>query len=59
MPEDKKTEQQLKQEFIEAYKKLCDDHGFMISVMPVWKQSMDVGDWRMVLQTNVQRLPKK
>jgi hypothetical protein len=59
MVEEQKTEQQLADEFIIAYKKLCDEHGFTINVMPTWKQSLDTGDWRLVLQTSLQKMPPK
>jgi len=54
-----KTEQQKADDFIAAYKKLCDEHGFFFNVTPVWKQSLDTGDFRLVLQTNVQRMVGK
>ncbi len=55
---EEKTEQQKADEFVEAYKKLCEEHGFTINVTPTWKQSMDTGDFRLVLQTSVQKLSK-
>ena len=54
----KQKEQQLAEEFIAAYKKLCEEHGFTINVTPTWKQSLDTGDWRLVLQTSVQKLQR-
>ena len=58
MIEGPKTEQQLAEAFIEEYKALCEKHGLAINVVPVWKQSMDTGDWRMVLQMSVKKLAK-
>jgi hypothetical protein len=56
MNEYEKTDEQKADDFIAEYKALCEKHGLMINVTPVWKQSMDTGDWRLVIQTNVQKL---
>jgi hypothetical protein len=54
--DEQKSEQQLAEEFIAEYKALCEKHGLTINVTPIWKQSLDTGDWRLVLQTSVQKL---
>ena len=54
-----KTDEQLANEFVEEYKALCDKHGFILNAVPTWKQSMDTGDWRLVVQVGVQKMPKK
>jgi hypothetical protein len=53
-----KIKQELTDEFIAEYKALCEKYGLAINVTPVWKQSLDNGDWRMTLQTNLQKLQK-
>lgn len=55
----KKTEQQLADEFIAAYKKLCEQHGFILNAVPVWRQSPETGTWQTVIQPGVQRMPEK
>jgi hypothetical protein len=55
----KKTEQEVMQEFVKKYKDLCDEYGMQIQVTPAWKVSQDTGDWRLVLQSAVARMPKE
>lgn len=55
----KKNEQQLAEAFITAYKKLCDQHGFILNAVPVWRQSPETGTWQTVIQVSVQRMPEK
>jgi len=54
---EEKTEQQKAEDFIIEYKQLCEKHRLVINVTPTWKQSLDTGDFRLVLQTNIQKLP--
>lgn len=51
-----KTEQEREEDFIAEYKALCKKHGLMINVTPIWKQSLDMGDWRLALQMSVEKL---
>jgi hypothetical protein len=53
-----KTEQELAQEFVAEYGKLCQKYGFQIVVTPAWKVSQETNDWRLVLQSSVGRLPQ-
>lgn len=46
------------QGFIEKYKKLCEEEGFQIIVIPAYK-ARDDGTWSTVLQTSVGRLPEQ
>jgi len=61
MEKNKKKVQDKKEyspeDFVKKYKELCEEYGYRIVVTPVWKVSQDVGDWRLVLQTSVGRLP--
>jgi thiamine monophosphate synthase len=54
-----KTEQELAQAFVKEYEELCQKHQFQIIVTPAWRISQDTGDWRLVLQSSVGRLPKQ
>ena len=56
--EDKKTEQELVQEFVKEYEELCEKFGFQISVNPAFK-ARDDGTWSVVLQSGVGKLSKK
>lgn len=50
-----KEELYTAEKFIEAYKKLCDEYGFAINAIPTFKQSLDNGDWRIVIQVAVEK----
>jgi len=54
----KKKEYTTKQ-FAKEYQNLCKKTGFRIAVTPVWRMSQDTGDWRLVLQMNVEKLPEE
>lgn len=54
-----KTEQELMQEFVKKYEALCEEYKFQIVVTPAWRISQDTGDWRLVLQSSIGRLPKE
>lgn len=56
---EEKPDQKQAEEFIAAYKALCVQHGFTINVTPAWKQSLDTGDWRLVLEMRVQRMKRE
>lgn len=43
--------------FANEYKDLCEKHGYIIQVTPAWKVSQDTGDWRLVLQNSIAKLP--
>ena len=44
------------QEFVDAYNKLCEEHGFTVSPAPIWVQSKDTGDWRVIIQLNIAKV---
>lgn len=50
-------EQESAQLFIKEYEELCKKHGYQIIVTPAWRVSQDTGDWRLVLQTQIGKLP--
>lgn len=52
-----KDEKKPEQVFAEAYQKLCEEHGYRISVNPTWVPRDD-GSWSLVLQPVVSKLPK-
>ena len=58
MAEAKKEDVKTAEKFIEAYKKLCDEHGFMINATPIFKQSLDTGEWKIIIQTTIQKVEK-
>ena len=41
-----KTEEQKDQEFLDAYKKLCDKHKRGLTFIPGWRYSQDGNDFR-------------
>ena len=43
------TPAESQKKFADAYQKLCQEHGWQISVVPQWKQSQDTGTWSMVI----------
>ena len=53
-----KTDEQLAQDFIKAYSKLCEEHGYQIVVTPAWK-ARDDGTFSLVQQSAVGKLPKQ
>ena len=50
-----KTEQQLIQEFVDKYQKLCDEYKLQIVVNPAFK-ARDDSTWSVVLQTSVGKI---
>jgi thiamine monophosphate synthase len=52
-----KKDQDLMQAFVDEYNELCKKHGYQIIVTPAWRMSQDTGDWRMVLQTQIGKMP--
>ena len=53
-----KSEQELANEFVKEYDKLCKRCGFSIVTVPPFK-SRDDNTWSIVLQSSVGRLPEK
>ena len=51
-----KTEDQIDQEFLEAYRKLCDEHKRGLTASPAWRYSEDGNDFRLQLQLSVNRM---
>ena len=45
--------------FVKDYEAICETHQMRIVTTPAFKMSQDTGDWRIVLQTSVGRLPKQ
>jgi len=37
-------------EFMEAYQKMCAHYGLQIAYVPQWRQSLDDGSYKMVIQ---------
>lgn len=52
------TDEQRAKEFVAAYEKICEEHQLRIVTTPAWRVSQDTGDWRLVLQNSVGKLPK-
>ena len=50
-----KTEQELTNEFVEEYKKLCDKHRFNLVAVPAYK-ARDDGTFSTVIQLSVGRM---
>ena len=50
-----KTEEQKDQDFLEAFKKLCDKHERGLSASPSWRFSQDGNDFRLVISMAVNR----
>jgi hypothetical protein len=44
--------------FAERYQKLCEDTGFQIMFRPEWKQSVDAGDFRLIITAVIMPMPK-
>ena len=61
--EQKKTEKapevRKPEDFVKKYTKLCEEYGYQIVVTPTFRVSQDTGDWRIVLQSSVGKLPKQ
>lgn len=53
-----KTDEQRAKDFVKDYESLCDKHGLRIVTTPAFRVSQDTGDWRIVLQVSVGKLPK-
>lgn len=53
-----KNDEQRAKNFVAAYEKICEEHQLRIVTTPAWRVSQDTGDWRLVLQTAVGKLPK-
>jgi len=54
-----KTDEQKAKEFIKDYEAICDKHQMRVVTTPAFRVSQDTGDWRIVLQTSVGKLPKQ
>ena len=52
---DKKTEEEKDQEFLDAYKKLCEKHKRGLTATPSWRFSQDGNDFRLVINMQVSR----
>ena len=57
MTEEVKTEEELAQEFIDDYNKLCEKHGYKIITNPIF-QARDDGTYSVVLQTGIGKFSK-
>jgi flagellar capping protein FliD len=57
-PTKEKSENQKVQDFVTAYNQLCKKHNLQIVTTPAWRISQDTGDWRLVIQSSVGKLPK-
>jgi len=53
-----KNDEQRAKNFVAAYEKICEEHQLRIVTTPAWRVSQDTGDWRLVLQSSVGKLPK-
>lgn len=53
------TDEQRAKAFVVAYEKLCEEHQLIIVTTPAWRVSQDTGDWRLVLQNSVGKLPRQ
>ena len=53
------TDEDRAKAFVKDYEGLCEKHQLRIVTTPAWKVSADTGDWRLVLQTSVGRLPSR
>jgi hypothetical protein len=51
-----KTEEQKDQDFLDAYKKLCEKHQRGLSASPSWRYSQDGNDFRLVINLSVTRM---
>lgn len=47
------------EEFVKRYEALCKEMGLQIVFQPQWAQSKDTGDYRLVILTSVQPIPKQ
>lgn len=54
---EEKTENELIQNFIAAYNKLCTEHGYRLVTNPIF-QARDDGTYSVVLQEGVSKLPE-
>jgi len=45
--------------FVKDYEAICEKHKLRIVTTPAWRVSADTGDWRLVLQTSVGKLPNE
>ena len=54
-----KSDEELAKDFIKEYDELSAKHQMQIVATPAWKMSQDTGDWRLVIQVSVGKLPKK
>jgi len=54
-----KVEDKTPEQFLEAYKKLCQEYGYQIVVTPAWKVSQDTGTWSTILQPSIGKLPSE
>ena len=45
--------------FVKEYESLCEKHGLRIVTTPAFRVSQDTGDWRIVLQVSVGKLPQQ
>ena len=52
---DKKTEEEKDQDFLDAYKKLCEKHKRGLTATPSWRFSQDGNDFRLVINMQVSR----
>lgn len=51
-------EKQAIEEFIKRYQELCKETGLQIVFSPQWVQSKDTGDFRLMIISSVEPLPK-
>jgi len=53
------SDQDKAQAFVKDYEQICEKHQLRIVTTPAWRVSADTGDWRLVLQNSVGKLPKQ
>ncbi len=52
---EEKTEEQKDQEFLDAYRRLCDKHKRGLTASPAWRYSQDGNDFRLQINLAVNR----
>jgi hypothetical protein len=52
-------EEEKVKKFVELYNKLCDHEGLMLNFVPQWKQSLDTGEYSLVIVVSIVEKPAK
>ena len=50
------SDQQIAQEFMQQYRDLCNQFHLQLVAYPVWKKSMDSGDYRLAIQFSTEKI---